>query len=75
MAKRGTWGDHVILLSAANFYNTAIRVVSSLPGHDDIIINPDPPICQATSALVLGHVHEEHYVSLPPIQGKAVNIN
>lgn len=71
MAEDGTWGDHVILLAAANHFNTPIRVISSLPGHEDIIINPQPPVCHGADTLVLGHVHEEHYVSLPPLPGKA----
>ena len=70
VAKDGAWGDHVILVAAAYVYNTPICVISSLPGCDNIIINPDLPVCHGTDALVLGHVHEEHYVSLKPIQGK-----
>lgn len=66
MGKDGTWGDHVILLAAANVYSTPIRVISSLPGRDDVIINPDPPVNHSTNKLVLGHIHEEHYVSLIP---------
>ena len=65
MAKDGTWGDHVILLAAANYFNTPIRIISSLPDHKDIIIN------HGADPLVLGHVHEEHYVSLLPLTGKA----
>lgn len=69
MAKDGVWGDHVVLVAAANVYETPIRVISSLPAHDEILIFPkDPPA--GTDALVLGHIHEEHYVSLVPKQGK-----
>lgn len=71
MAKDGTWGDHVILLAAANVYSTPIRVVDSRPGCEDIIINPVPPVFHSTDVLVLGHVPEKHYVSLLPIPGKA----
>ena len=71
MAKDGTWGDHVILLAAASHFNTPIRVISSLPGREDIIINPQSLVCYGADALVLGHVHEEHYVSLLPLTGKA----
>ena len=75
MAKSGTWGDHVILVAASNAYDTPICIVSSLPDRDDVIINPDPPACHSTDrALVVGHVHEQHYVSLLQIQGIHLNI-
>lgn len=65
MEKDGTCGDHVILMAAANCYNCVIRVISSLPNCSDVIIRPDPPVCDAAQ-LVLGHIHEVHYVSLVP---------
>ena len=68
MEQDGTWGDHVILWAAANCYQIAIHVISSLPGHSEVIINPDCPFDQSKH-LVLGHVHEVHYVSLQPLQG------
>ena len=66
MEKDGTWGDHLILHAAANYYKTRIRIISSLGNEvvlypDGIVLNPNP--------LVLGHVHEYHYVSLLPKQG------
>ena len=63
MAKDGTWGDHLILHAAANYYKTRIRVISSLDR--DVIISPDHPVAN-TNQLVLGHIHESHYVSLQP---------
>ena len=66
MEKDGTWGDHLILRAAANCYKTPIRVISSLGC--DITINPDHLVGN-TSSLVLGHIHEKHYVSLQPRQG------
>lgn len=71
MARDGTWGDNLMLLAAANHFSTPIRVISSLSDHEDIIIHPQPPVCHNTDTLVLGHVHEEHYVSLLPQSGKA----
>ena len=65
MNKEGTWGDHVILVAAANCFECVVRVVSSLPDCDDIIIRPCEPDGDAVQ-LVLGHVFEEHYVSLLP---------
>ena len=70
MERDGTWGDHVILWAAANCYQIAIHVISSLPGDSEVIIKPDVPFDQSKH-LVLGHVHELHYVSLQPLQGRA----
>ena len=71
MQQDGTWGDHVILYAAANCYETCIDVISSLPHHGDLTIRPDRPV-DSTKPLVLGHLHELHYVSLQPaIQGIA----
>ena len=63
MITDGTWGDHVILYGAANYFETCIHVVSSVPHHNDVIICPE---YDDNSRLVLGHVHELHYVSLRP---------
>ena len=70
MERDGTWGDHVILWAAANCYQIAIHLISSLPGFSKVIIKPDVPFDQSKH-LVLGHVHELHYVSLQPLQGRA----
>jgi len=61
----GTWGDHLVLLAAANYYCTDIRVISSLGR--EVLISSDRPATN-TNPLVLGHIHEEHYVSLRPKQ-------
>ena len=70
MERDGTWGDHVILWAAANCYQIAIHVIGSLPGLIKVIIKPDVPFDQSKH-LVLGHVHELHYVGLQPLQGRA----
>ena len=67
MAKDGTWGDHVVLFAAANHFQTPIRIISSLD--DEIVVQPDQALAN-TNPLVLGHIHELHYVSLQPRQGK-----
>ena len=67
MAKDGTWGDHVVLFAAANYFQTPIRIISSLD--HEIVIQPDRTFAD-TNPLVLGHIHELHYVSLQPRQGK-----
>ena len=67
MNEEGTWGDHVILIAAASCFGCVVRVVSSIPNCNDIIIRPNGPVCDAVQ-LVLGHVFEEHYVSLRPCE-------
>ena len=67
MAKDGTWGDHVVLFAAANHFQTPIRIISSLD--HEIVVQPDQALAN-TKPLVLGHIHELHYVSLQPRQGK-----
>ena len=69
MANDGTWGDHVILYAAANCFDTSIHVISSQSDHRDLTIKPDHQVI-SNKPLVLGHVHEVHYVSLKPRQGK-----
>ena len=65
----GTWGDHLILHAAANCFTTCIHVISSLPHHDDVMICPEHDVTGG-NRLVLGHMHELHYVSLiPPERG------
>ena len=71
MKQVGTWGDHLILWAAANYYQIAIHVISRLPGHSEVIIKPDCPFDQSKH-LVLGHVHE--YFSLQPLPGIDQNI-
>ena len=71
MEQDGTWGDHVILYAAANCYKTNIQVISSQSNHCDLTIRPDGHVI-STNPLVLGHVHEVHYVSLQPKQGEAL---
>ena len=70
MEKDGAWGDHVILCAAANYFETCIRVVSSLSYSNDVIIMPHCSVDES-KPLVLGHIHEVHYVSLQPLQGTA----
>ena len=63
----GIWGDHLILHAAANCFETYIHVISSLS--NDITISPTG-VVDCSDQLVLGHVHEHHYVSLKPLPGK-----
>ena len=70
MAKDGIWGDHLVLHAVANYFQTHIRIISSLDR--DILISPEIPVVN-TNPLVLGHIHELHYVSLQPKQGTLVS--
>ena len=72
MEQDGAWGDHLILCAAANCFKTCIHVVSSL--QNDVVIRPHCPV-EERKPLVLGHIHEVHYVSLQPIQGKKGKAN
>ena len=66
MAKDGTWGDHVVLFAAANYFQIPIRIISSLDR--EIVVHPEQAVADPTP-LVLGHIHELHYVSLQPRKG------
>ena len=66
MAKDGTWGDHVVLFAAANHFQTSIRIISSLDR--EIVVHPEHAVADPTP-LVLGHIHELHYVSLQSRKG------
>ena len=65
MASDGTWGDHIILHAAADYFNTCILVISSR--WRDVTINPKGDLGRR-NLLVLGHIHEGHYVSLRPTE-------
>ena len=70
MEQDGAWGDHVILCTAAKCFQTCVSVVSSLSHSNDVIITPHFPVDES-KPLVLGHIHEVHYVSLRPVEGTA----
>ena len=56
----------MVLFPAASHFETAIRVISSLDG--EIVVHPEHAVAEPTP-LVLGHIHELHYVSLQPRKG------
>ena len=70
MQQDGTWGDHVILYATANCFKMHVRVISCQSNNHDLTIWPDGDV-DSTNPLVLGYVHEVHYVSLQPKQGEA----
>ena len=71
MAKRGTWADHVVVIAMARMLEHDIVIVTSSPSSSendclrwvigDKGIKKDP--------LLLGHLWENHYQSLRPING------
>lgn len=68
MAKDGTWGDHIVLLGAANLYNMGIWIVSSLSNSEPIIIEPaDGLVGDYLGHIHLGHIADLHYVTLVPV--------
>jgi len=73
MAEEGTWGDHVILHAAGNYFATYIHVISSLSDQHDIVVTPERDV-GSSRPLVLGHVHEHHFVSLRRKRGKGALI-
>ena len=65
MMKDGTFGDHVILHSAANCFRICVRVISSL-GHDrDVMICSEFDVT-VSNHLVLGHAYQLYYFGLIP---------
>ena len=72
MEQDGARGDHLILCAATNCFETCIHVVSSL--HNDVIIRPHSSVDES-KPLVLGHIHEVHYVGVQPIRVKRGKAN
>ncbi|XP_066027533.1 uncharacterized protein [Pocillopora verrucosa] len=65
MQKDGVWGDENVILAAAYLYNVPINVISVL--HNQIAkVNTFGPKCEVQSGnpIWLGHIHDEHFVSL-----------
>lgn len=66
------WGDHVVLLGAANLYNVGIWVLGSTPScTEPNVIEPAGgivgPLNSQNGNVYLGHITELHYVTLTPI--------
>ena len=75
MEKMGTWGDHLVLVAAANLFNMRIRVISTRPDHNRTIYPAHDTGDGNDSCLVLGHIPELHYVSLRASPGKPVGVD
>ena len=71
MSKDGTWGDHIVLVALAHALGRTIRVVTSLDTDcHQVIVEADN---QEGEPLLLGHLSENHYVSLEPMRSVAPN--
>ena len=71
MGKDGTWGDHIVLVALAHALGRTIRVVTSLETDcHEIVVEAEN---QEGEPLLLGHLSENHYVSLELMGGGAAN--
>ena len=70
MAKSGTWADHVVVINMAKMLQRDIRIVTSSPstsGNDCLVWVPGDRSGK-NAPLLLGHMWENHYQSLQPIE-------
>jgi len=64
MSKDHTWGDHIVLVALANALEKTIRVVTSHDGDCyEVVVEAQS---QQGAPILLGHLSENHYVSLEP---------
>lgn len=72
MSKDGTWGDRIVLVALANALSRTIRVVTSLETDCyEIVVETDNP---EGAPILLGHLSENHYVSLEPMNNSIHNV-
>ena len=70
MAKSGTWADHVVVINMAKMLQRDIMIVTSSPstsGNDCLVWVPGDRSGK-NEPLILGHMWENHYQSLQPIE-------
>ncbi|KAJ7361790.1 Glycosyl transferases group 1 [Desmophyllum pertusum] len=72
MSNDGTWGDHIVLVALADALGKTIRVVSSLDTDNFEIVVEAGGLQGAP--LLLGHLSENHYVSLEPVNNSTSNV-
>lgn len=70
MERDGTWGDHLVLVSLAHALGRTIRVVSSLGDSYNVIVKPLK--IHHSEPIFLGHLSENHYISLEPINASGI---
>ncbi|EGC36182.1 hypothetical protein DICPUDRAFT_78170 [Dictyostelium purpureum] len=64
MARRGTWGDHLTLIAAAEVYKSKITIISSIESNSSFFIEIVPSSIENDRAIILSHHAEEHYGSI-----------
>ncbi|EGC31870.1 hypothetical protein DICPUDRAFT_10755, partial [Dictyostelium purpureum] len=67
MARRGTWGDHLTLLAAAEVFKSQITVISSVESDSSSFIEIIPKSIEKNKVIFLSHHAEQHYGSLRQI--------
>ncbi|EGC28392.1 hypothetical protein DICPUDRAFT_160229 [Dictyostelium purpureum] len=73
MARRGTWGDHLTLIAAAEVYKSKITIISSVESNSSFFIEIVPSSIENDRAIILSHHAEEHYGSVRPMMVQDVN--
>ncbi|XP_066288417.1 uncharacterized protein [Branchiostoma lanceolatum] len=64
MGQEGVWGDHLTLLALTNCLHVRVQIMPSSSGNP-IILRPSG-VASSTDVILLGHIAEEHYLSVEP---------
>lgn len=62
-----SWGDHLTLDSAANFYNVRVWCIESSAQYECSLVAPEQEV-HSTLDIYIGHLREWHYVSVTSLQ-------
>jgi len=65
MSHDGYWGDHLVLIGAAEVFQCNIEILSSVDSNDPIT-KIEPKLQKPKKSIYLVHYHEMHYNSLHP---------
>jgi len=64
MMQDGEWADHVIIQVCAEVLRRPILIVNSDPWNELVFVKPRTTDKVHGRAIILGHLNNEHYVSL-----------
>ena len=64
MAQDGEWADHVIIQVCSEVLRRPILIVNSDPWNELVFVKPRTTDKVHGRAIILGHLNNEHYVSL-----------
>merc|ERR1712032_803944 len=64
MAQDGEWADHVIIQVCSEVLRRPILIVNSDPWNELVFVKPRTTDKIHGRAIILGHLNNEHYVSL-----------